>query len=106
MFVDAAREIVKHVLRRALLPYGDTADDGVRFRIVVKEESKFCWGHIHCPLTHNFGASTVSKISMEYSELSKTRDISSFAFSHASASVPAKSCSLSCLIVVMGDISR
>lgn len=45
MFVDAVREIVEHVLRRALLPYGDTADDGVRFRIVVKEEIKFCWGH-------------------------------------------------------------
>lgn len=45
MFVDAAREIVEHMLRRALLPYGDTADDGVRFRIVVKEEIKFCWGH-------------------------------------------------------------
>jgi len=44
-FVNAAREIVEHVLRRALLPYGDTADDGVRFRIVMKQEGKFGWGH-------------------------------------------------------------
>lgn len=44
-FVNAAREIVEHVLRRALLPYGDTADDGVRFRIVMKQEGKFGRGH-------------------------------------------------------------
>ena len=71
MFVDAAREIVEHVLRRALLPYGDTADDGVRFRVVVKEECKFGFGHIHCPLAHNLETSIVSKISAEYSASSK-----------------------------------
>jgi len=48
-FVKAAREIVEHMLRRALLPYGDTADDGVRFCIVVKQEGKFGFGHIKRP---------------------------------------------------------
>lgn len=62
MFVDAVREIVEHVLRRALLPYGDTADEGVRFRIVVKEEVKFCFCHENIPIARNLVSLTESKI--------------------------------------------
>lgn len=61
-FVNAAREIVEHVLRRALLPYGDTADDGIRFRIVVKEEVKFGFCHEYIPIARNLVSLTESKI--------------------------------------------
>ena len=62
MLVDAALEIVEHVLRRALLPYGDTADDGIRFRIVVKQEGKFGFCHENIPIARNLVSLTESKI--------------------------------------------